>query len=87
MQKTTVTVTVDVGLHARPASQFVQSAKRMQSEIHLQHGDKTANAKSIIQVLSLGVNQFDELEIMAEGPDEVEAIQTLSTLIKRDFTE
>jgi phosphocarrier protein HPr len=87
LQKTTVTVTVDVGLHARPASQFVQSAKRMQSEIHLQHGDKTANAKSIIQVLSLGVNQFDELEIMAEGPDEVEAIQTLSTLIKRDFTE
>ncbi|NPV40521.1 MAG: HPr family phosphocarrier protein [Anaerolineae bacterium] len=87
MHKTTVTVTVDVGLHARPASQFVQSAKRMQSEIHLQHGEKIANAKSIIQVLSLGVNQFDELEITAEGPDEVEAIQTLSTLIKKDFAE
>ena len=87
MQKTTVTITVAIGLHARPAAQFVQTAKRMQSDIRLKHGEKQANAKSIMQVLSLGVKQFGELEITAEGPDEKEAIQTLTTLVKSNFAE
>lgn len=87
MQKTIVTITVDIGLHARPAAQFVQTAKRMQSDIHLKHGKKEANAKSIVQVLSLRVKQYDKLEIRAEGPDEEEAIQTLTTLVKNDFAE
>ena len=65
MQKTTLTITVAIGLHARPAAQFVQTAKRMQSDIRLKHGEKQANAKSIMQVLTLGVKQFGELEITA----------------------
>ena len=87
MQKATVNITVDIGLHARPAAQFVQTAKRMQSDIHLKHGKKEANAKSIMQVLSLGVKQYGELEITAEGADEKEAIETLTTLVKSDFAE
>jgi phosphotransferase system HPr (HPr) family protein len=59
----------------------------MQSDIRLKHGEKQANAKSIMQVLSLGVKQFGELEITAEGPDEKEAIQTLTTLVKSNFAE
>lgn len=87
MQKTNVTITVAIGLHARPAAQFVQTAKRMQSDIRLKHGEKQANAKSIMQVLTLGVKQFGELEITAEGPDEEAAIQTLTALVKSDFAE
>jgi len=87
VQKTNVTITVAIGLHARPAAQFVQTAKRMQSDIRLKHGEKQANAKSIMQVLTLGVKQFGELEITAEGPDEEAAIQTLTALVKSDFAE
>lgn len=87
MQKTTLTITVAIGLHARPAAQFVQTAKRMQSDIRLKHGEKQANAKSIMQVLTLGVKQFGELEITAEGLDEKEAIQALTTLVQSDFAE
>ena len=87
MQQATVTITVDIGLHARPASLFVQTAKRMQSDIHLKHGEKEANAKSIMQVLTLGVKQYDELEITTTGPDEEEAMQVLSALVKSDFKE
>ena len=87
MQKDTVTITVDIGLHARPAAQFVQTAKRMQSDIRLKHGEKKANAKSIMQVLSLGVKQYGELEITTEGVDEEAALQALITLVENDFAE
>ena len=87
MQKATVTITVDIGLHARPAAQFVQTAKRMQSDIRLKHGEREANAKSIMQVLTLRVKQYGELEITAEGADEEDAIQALVTLVKNNFAE
>jgi phosphocarrier protein HPr len=87
MQQATITVTADVGLHARPAALFVQTANRMKSDIQVRHGEKKANAKSILHVLSLGVEQGAEIEITAEGVDENEAIQTLLELIKEDFKE
>jgi phosphotransferase system HPr (HPr) family protein len=87
VQKAIVTITVDIGLHARPAALFVQTAKKLQSDIHVKHGEKEANAKSIMQVLTLGVKQNGELEITADGPDEKEAIQTLTALVKSDFKE
>ena len=87
MQNKIVTIKVDIGLHARPAALFVQTAKRMQSDIHLKHGEKEANAKSIMQVLTLGVKQYDQLEITTEGPDEKDAMQALIALVESDFCE
>ena len=87
MQNKIVTIKVDIGLHARPAALFVQTAKRMQSDIKLKHGEKEANAKSIMQVLTLGVKQYDQLEITTEGPDEKDAMQALIALVESDFCE
>lgn len=87
MQDKIVTIKVDIGLHARPAALFVQTAKRMQSDIKLKHGEKEANAKSIMQVLTLGVKQYDQLEITTEGPDEKDAMQALIALVESDFCE
>ena len=87
MQNKIVTIKVDIGLHARPAALFVQTAKRMQSDIKLKHGEKEANAKSIMQVLTLGVKQYDQLEITTEGPDEKNAMQALIALVESDFCE
>jgi phosphocarrier protein HPr len=87
VQDKIVTIKVDIGLHARPAALFVQTAKRMQSDIKLKHGEKEANAKSIMQVLTLGVKQYDQLEITTEGPDEKDAMQALIALVESDFCE
>ncbi|MDF1520306.1 MAG: HPr family phosphocarrier protein [Brevefilum sp.] len=87
MQELTITVTNPVGLHARPAALFVKTAAQYESNITVDFKDKTANAKSILSVLSMGVGANSEIKIQAEGADEVEAIQALSELINSDFGE
>jgi len=74
-------------LHARPARLLVQAAAQFRSQIQLQHGDKTANAKSIIAVLKLGAILGDTLVIRAEGEDAEEAMHTLVELVHRKFDE
>lgn len=85
----TVRIAVDneVGLHARPASQFVERAMRFQSEIHVVSEDGTANAKSIIKILSLGITKGTEITLIANGPDEKEALAELCDLIEGRFGE
>lgn len=83
----TVIITNKVGLHARPAALLVQKANHFQAQIQVQHGEKTANAKSIIGVLRLGANMGATLLIRAEGEDAVEAIQALIELIEHKFDE
>ena len=75
------------GLHARPASIFVQLAKKFQSEIKIRKGEKEANAKSILSVLSLGAECGDEVRIIAEGEDASDALNALVDLIKNRFGE
>jgi phosphocarrier protein HPr len=79
-----VTIKNGVGLHARPASDFVKSALRYKSKITItsQLG-KLYNAKSIVSVLSAGIRQFDTISLAAEGDDEQEAISSLVTLIEK----
>lgn len=77
------------GLHARPASDFVQAAGKFQADIRIKRvGDEEeANAKSIIFLLSLGLCQGEEVEICAEGEDEAEAVDQLIELINSGFGE
>jgi phosphocarrier protein HPr len=69
------------GLHARPAAIFVQTAKKFSSRIIVRKGGKTADSKNILQLLSLGVDMGDEIELQVEGPDEDQAISELSKLL------
>ncbi len=90
MQTTTLTVTNEVGLHARPAAQFVKAASRYKSKIQVRNitnGKGWADAKSILKVLALGVEKDNEIEIQAEGGDENEAIQALEELIHNNMGE
>ncbi|HDI42669.1 MAG TPA: HPr family phosphocarrier protein [Candidatus Bathyarchaeota archaeon] len=87
MVSATVTLLNKVGLHARPAALFVQTAKKFKCEIRVRKGDTEANAKSILDVLSLGAEQGDEITIEAEGEDEEKALKTLVDLVNNKFGE
>lgn len=84
-------VTNKSGLHARPASQFVQEANKYKSEIMISNldiqEDKFVNAKSIIGVLSLGMIAGTNVEIRANGEDEETAVNHLIALIDSGFGE
>lgn len=87
---TKLTVIHEVGLHARPAAIFVQTASNFQSEIqvtNLTTNKGPVNAKSVLMVLTLGVEKDFEIEVTASGTDEQEALDTLSQLIKDNFGE
>lgn len=75
------------GLHARPAAQLVAAANRFQADIRLQKGERTANAKSINQVATLGVRQGDAVRFAVTGPDAEAAIQALKALAEAGFGE
>lgn len=87
MPKVNVIVNHKVGLHARPASMFVQMAAKYTSDIEVDHGENTANAKSILSVLTLGVHQGSEITIRAEGNDAQEALKALEQLVLDNFGE
>ena len=87
MPQVTTIVNHEVGLHARPASMFVQTAAKFSSDIEVVHGEKTANAKSILTVLTLGVQKGAEITITAEGPDAEEALADLEQLVRDNFGE
>lgn len=80
-----VTVTNETGLHARPAALFVQAAQSFKSTILVKNGNKTADAKSILGVMSLGVTPGTTITILAEGEDAQEAVDALIHLIEREF--
>jgi phosphocarrier protein HPr len=80
-----ITVGSTSGLHARPASVFVQKAKEFQSKITLSKNEKTVNAKSILSVLSLGAEQGDQVVLKASGDDAATALDRLSSLLEGDL--
>lgn len=87
MPETTVIVTNEVGLHARPASAFVQTANKFLCDISVLCGERTANAKSILTILTLGANKGAEIKIVAEGDDAEEALAALEKLVKNNFNK
>lgn len=82
-----VVINNQVGLHARPATFFIQKANEFKSSIWIEKEDRRVNAKSLLGVLSLGIVKGTEVNIVADGVDENEAIITLSELIDSDFSE
>jgi phosphocarrier protein len=78
----TVTIGSTSGLHARPAAIFVQNAKGFQCQVTLSKNEKTANAKSILSVLALGVEQGDQVVLKTDGDDAVPAIDKLASLLE-----
>lgn len=82
-----VVVQNQVGLHARPATFFIQKANEFKSSIWVQKDERKVNAKSLLGVLSLGVTKGTSIGIIADGTDEQEAVTTLVNLIASNFTE
>ena len=80
-----VTITNSVGLHARPATFFIQKANSYKSSIWVEKDDRSVNAKSLLGVLSLGIAQGMTVTLVADGQDEDEALQGLSDLIDTGF--
>lgn len=82
-----VTVLGGHGLHARPATFFVDTAKQFKSEIHIGHNGKVANGKSLVSILQLGVEGGATVRITAEGPDQAEALQALQEAVESGLGE
>ena len=90
MQAEHLTVINEVGLHARPAALFVNLASSFQASVlvrNLTTSSDWVDGKSILGVLVLGVEKGHEIDLQIEGPDEAEATQALSILIRSDFAE
>ena len=81
----TAVVNNQVGLHARPATFFIQKANEFKSSIWVEVEERRVNAKSLLGVLSLGIVKGTEITLIANGPDEEEAVEALATLLASDF--
>ncbi len=87
MVSSEVTVNNRVGLHARPATFFIQRANSFKSSVWVEKDDRRVNAKSLLGVLSLGIVKGTKITIVADGSDEEDAVNTLVGIIESDFTE
>lgn len=82
-----VTIKNSVGLHARPATFFIQKANSFRSSISVEREDRRVNAKSLLGVLSLGIVKGMEITLVADGPDEEEAVEALANLIEKELDD
>jgi len=82
-----ITVINRAGVHARPAALLVQTAKDFSSEITFERGDDRINGKSIMGIITLGAVYGAEINIIAEGKDEKEAVEALARLFETKFEE
>lgn len=82
-----VTVQNQVGLHARPATFFIQKANEFKSSIWVVKDERKVNAKSLLGVLSLGITKGTEITLVADGPDEEEAADELIKLVSSDVVD
>ena len=82
-----VTITNNVGLHARPATFFIQKANSYRSSIWVEREDRRVNAKSLLGVLSMGSVKGTTITLIADGADEEEALEGLAVLVNTGFNE
>ncbi|MBX3003539.1 MAG: HPr family phosphocarrier protein [Anaerolineales bacterium] len=83
-----LTIINEVGLHARPAAQFVQQAAKFKADVQIRNltsASAWVNAKSILSVLTLGVGKGQVIELQIDGEDEAEAAAALRQLVESDF--
>ena len=82
-----VEVQNQVGLHARPATFFIQKANEFKSSIWVEKEERRVNAKSLLGVLSLGIVGGTSIKVIADGPDEEEAVEALVKLVNSGFSD
>ena len=82
-----VKVENQVGLHARPATFFIQKANEFKSSIWVEKEERRVNAKSLLGVLSLGIIGGTTIKVIADGSDETEAVDGLVALVESGFAE
>ncbi len=87
MTEATTTIENKTGIHARPASLFVQTASKFKSKVQIKAKGKTVDAKSILMIMSMGLVKGTEITISADGPDEADAVKTLKDLVDAKFNE
>ena len=76
-----------VGLHARPATFFIQKANEFKSSIWVEKEERRVNAKSLLGVLSLGIVGGTSIKVIADGADEQQAVESLVKLVASGFSE
>ena len=82
-----VVISNQVGLHARPATFFIQKANEFKSTVWVEKEDRRVNAKSLLGVLSLGIVGGTNIRIIVDGPDEETALDALVALVESEFSE
>ena len=82
-----VMVQNQVGLHARPATFFIQKANEFRSSIWIEKEERCVNAKSLLGILSLGIIGGTQIKIIADGADEQAAVNALVELVESGFSE
>ncbi len=82
-----VKITNRAGIHARPAALLVQTANEFDSEIFFEKDSEKINGKSIMGIITLGATYDSEINIIAEGDDEEEAVEAIATLFENKFQE
>ena len=87
MVKDKVTIKNLKGLHMRPAGVFCTEALKFKASVTVRKENTSVNGKSILGVLSAGVKENDEIEILCEGEDEIEALETLTRIVNDGLGE
>lgn len=82
-----VMVKNQVGLHARPATFFIQKANEFKSSIWIEKEERRVNAKSLLGILSLGIVDGTNVKVIADGADEKAAVDALIELVDSGFSE
>ena len=85
MTQITAVINVQSGLHARPASLFIKTASKFNSTIKVSKGEKEADGKRLLAILTLAVKQGESITISVDGEDEVKAAKALQDLIEMNF--
>lgn len=87
MVKREMAITNNIGLHARPATFFIQKANTFKSSVWIEKDDRKVNAKSLLGVLSLGIAKGMVVTLIADGADENEAVEGLINLVQTGLTD
>ena len=82
-----VVIQNQVGLHARPATFFIQKANEFKASIWIEKAERRVNAKSLLGILSLGIVGGTSIKVIADGSDEVQAVNALVELVDSGFSE
>ena len=82
-----MTITNSIGLHARPATFFIQKANTFKSSIWIEKDDRKVNAKSLLGVLSMGIAKGMVVTLIADGQDENAALEDLVSLVQNGLVE